>query len=53
MKNLSMDVSGYVKYDIDYPEGWTVEFDGLLSHTIPSNCRLLVRRTHGGYMRHI
>ena len=28
MKNLSMDVSGYVKYDIDYPEGWTVEFDG-------------------------
>ena len=29
MKNLSMDVSGYVKYDIDYPEGWTVEFDGL------------------------
>lgn len=37
MKNLSMDVSGYVKYDIDYPEGWTVEFDGTkMSVTAPA-----------------
>ena len=37
MKNLSMDVSGYVKYDIDYPEGWTVEFDGAkMSVTAPA-----------------
>lgn len=32
-----MDVSGYVKYDIDYPEGWTVEFDGTkMSVTAPA-----------------
>ena len=37
MKNLSMNVSGYVKYDIDYPEGWTVEFDGTkMSVTAPA-----------------
>ncbi len=37
MKNLSKNVSGYVKYDIDYPEGWTVEFDGTkMSVTAPA-----------------